>query len=102
MNDKNNYDIKKYISGQYSRAASTYGLKDQNFSNFFGKGLVELVGIPENAKVLDIAAGRGASLFPTINEVGPQGSVIGIDIADEMVKETVKDIAERGFANAKI
>lgn len=100
MNDKNNFDQKKYFSGIFSRAASTYSLID--LFTFFGKGLVELVGIPENVKVLDIAAGRGASLFPTINEVGPQGSVIGIDIADEMVKETNNDIAKRGFSNAKM
>ncbi len=100
MNDKNNFDQKKYFSGIFSRAASTYGLTD--FSIFFGKGLVELVGIPENAKVLDIAAGRGALLFPSINKVGPQGSIIGIDIADEMVKLTNTDIVKEGFSNAKM
>ena len=94
MNDENTYDQKKYISGVYSRAASDFGVDEpiSAIADFFGKRLVELIGIPENSNVLDIAAGRGASLFPTINKVGQQGSVIGIDLADNMVKETMNDI----------
>ena len=104
MNDENTYDQKKYISGVYSRAASDFGVDEpiSAIADFFGKRLVELIGIPENSNVLDIAAGRGASLFPTINKVGQQGSVIGIDLADNMVKETMNDIVKRGYSNAKM
>ncbi len=103
MNNRNNQDEKEYISGLFTRAASIYdkvGFK--SFSYFFGNRLVELIKITEKAKILDIAAGRGASLFPAIKKVGPIGSVIGIDIAKGMVKETNKDISLKGFSNAKM
>ncbi|MFX1256657.1 MAG: methyltransferase domain-containing protein [Promethearchaeota archaeon] len=103
MNIKNNYEQKEYISGLYTRAASIYdrvGFK--SFSYFFGKCLVELISIPKKAKVLDIAAGRGASLFPALKKVGPEGEVIGIDISKGMVKETNNDIIKRGFSNGKM
>ncbi len=103
MDNRNIQDEKDYISGLFTRAAPIYdkvGFK--SFSYFFGKRLVELIEITEKAKVLDIAAGRGASLFPAIKKVGPNGSVIGIDIAKGMVKETNSDISMKGFSNAKM
>jgi len=103
MNEKNDFDEKIYLSGLYTRIAPLYdqvGFKA--FSYYFGKRLVELIEIPENAKVLDIATGRGASLFPSTKRVGPRGSVNGIDIADGMVKETTKDIAKSGYSYVKI
>jgi ubiquinone/menaquinone biosynthesis C-methylase UbiE len=103
MDNRKIQDEKEFISGLFTRAAPTYdkvGFK--SFSYFFGKRLVELIEVTEKANVLDIAAGRGASLFPAIKKVGPKGSVIGIDIAEGMVKETNNDISLTGFSNAKM
>lgn len=82
--------------------ASTYDRVGFRFFSHFGKRLVELIGIPEKAKVLDIATGRGASLFPTSKKIGTEGYVVGIDLAEGMVRETGNEIIERNISNAKV
>ncbi|MHA2185283.1 MAG: class I SAM-dependent methyltransferase [Promethearchaeota archaeon] len=99
MTDNN---IKKQIAGVFTRAAPTYDQVGFKIFNDFGKRLVELTEIPKKAKVLDVASGRGALLFPTLKQVGPQGSVIGIDLAEGMVQKTTEEIIKRGFVNAKM
>ncbi|HKZ54384.1 MAG TPA: class I SAM-dependent methyltransferase, partial [Anaerolineales bacterium] len=51
------------------------------------------------ASVLDIASGRGASLFPAAERVGPTGRAIGIDLAESMVEEAIREICSRGLGN---
>ncbi len=95
---------KREIAGFYSRVASRYDAVGPAVFARLGELVVALAGIPagirEGAQVLDVAAGRGANLFPAARAVGPTGRVIGIDIAPAMVEETTRALAERGLANA--
>jgi SAM-dependent methyltransferase len=50
----------------------------------------------------DIATGRGAVLFHAAEQVGPGGQVIGIDLAEQMVLATARDIEQRGVKNAGV
>jgi len=68
----------------------------------FGQRLVDVSEISLGANVLDVAAGRGAVLFPAAAKVGSSGHVIGIDFTAAMVRETAKEIASRKIANAEI
>jgi ubiquinone/menaquinone biosynthesis C-methylase UbiE len=65
-----------------------------------GRRLVELAGVLSGQRVVDLAAGRGAVLFPAAEHVGPTGGVDGIDIAPGMVEHTQAEIARRGLAHA--
>jgi len=61
------------------------------FSRPFGNKLVELIEIKRGASILDIGMGNGtATFFPAVKKVGNHGRVIGIDISDEMVRETYR------------
>jgi len=82
-------------------ASPGYGLEGRFFSGM-GKRLVEIADIQPGQRVLDVAAGRGALLFPAANKAGSKGEVIGIDLADSMVRETSAEIADRGLKNTKI
>ncbi|MFX0208036.1 MAG: class I SAM-dependent methyltransferase, partial [Candidatus Hodarchaeota archaeon] len=93
---------KDHISQIFTRVASTYDQVGFRFFSYFGNRLVELTEIPQSAKVLDVATGRGASLFPAIKRVGSEGSVVGIDIAEGMVKETEMEIMNRNISNVKL
>ncbi len=93
-------DAKEHISGVFTRASTTYDRVGTKFYSHFGTRLVELIKIPEKAKVLDVASGRGASLFPAVTKVGREGAVIGIDLAEGMVKETTLELKRAGIANA--
>src|SRR5689334_2194629 len=66
----------------------------------FGRRLVEVLGVEPGQRVLDVATGRGAVLFPAAARVGSSGSAVGIDLADGMVR-VANDEAERRRSTAR-
>jgi ubiquinone/menaquinone biosynthesis C-methylase UbiE len=90
---------KDSLRGVFTRSAASY--ERIRYFPIFGAWLVELAQIPAGAKVLDVACGRGAVLFPAAERVGPSGYVIGIDLADGMARETQMEIERRGLIQAK-
>jgi O-methyltransferase/aklanonic acid methyltransferase len=86
----------------FNQAASMYDRIGPGKFSYFGQRLVDAAEIPTGANVLDVAAGRGALLFPAAAQVGPTGHVTGIDFAPNMVRETAKEIENRNSRNAEI
>ncbi len=74
---------KTNIAGLYNRVASLFGQVGPDFFSYAGRHLVERMDIAEGAKVLDVAVGRGANLFPAAEKVGLRGQAIGIDLAEK-------------------
>ena len=95
-------DHKKWVSEIFDRTASEYGKKSSSFFGYFGKRLVEHVNVLPGQHVLDIATGRGAVLFPLADAVGPLGKVVGIDISQQMIAETSREVLERGVNWAEL
>jgi len=93
---------KQGVAGVFGRAAATYDRVGPRFFSHFGRRLVELAEIPNGASVLDIATGRGAVLFPTVEAVGAQGRVTGIDLAKEMIEENREEIKRLHLQNAEV
>jgi ubiquinone/menaquinone biosynthesis C-methylase UbiE len=105
MEDQKNPKIsaqKQETVGVFSRGAATYGQVGPPFFSHFGRRLVELAQIPDGARILDIATGRGAVLFPAAEAVGSQGHVTGIDLSQEMVEETSREVERRALENVKV
>jgi ubiquinone/menaquinone biosynthesis C-methylase UbiE len=88
---------KAEVAALYSLVAPTYGTVGPAVFAHFGRRLVELVGISTGARVLDVAAGRGAILFAAAEKAGASGHVTGIDLAGKMVQETAADIERQGL-----
>jgi len=86
----------------FSEAAPIYDRIGPPIFSHFGQRLVDVSEISLGANVLDVAAGRGAVLFPAAAKVGTSGRVMGIDFTAAMVRETAKDIESRKIANAEI
>jgi O-methyltransferase/aklanonic acid methyltransferase len=63
----------------------------------FGQRLVEVVGIGPGQRVLDVATGRGAVLFPAVERVGSAGDVVGVDLAEGMVRAANEEAERRGL-----
>ena len=70
--------------------------------SYFGRRLVEFVGVTPGIKVLDVTSGRGATLFPVVEKVGHSGRVIGIDLSVGMIQETRIEIRHAGIRNVEL
>lgn len=101
MADKSNTKREESLR-VFNQSASIYDRIGPGMFSYFGQRLVDAAEISNGANVLDVAAGRGALLFPAAARVGPTGHVTGIDFAPNMVHETAKDIESRKLLNAEI
>jgi ubiquinone/menaquinone biosynthesis C-methylase UbiE len=86
----------------FSQAARIYDRIGPGIFSYFGQRLVDVAEIAAGVNVLDVAAGRGALLFPAAAKVGTTGHVTGIDFSPNMVRETSKDIESRKLRNAEM
>ena len=67
----------------------------------FGALLVERAALSPGDRVLDVAAGTGASLMPAARRVGAGGRVVGLDIASGMVARLRELIEDQNVENAE-
>ena len=86
---------KARVCTQFNNVAADYDAGPGCFAHF-GRRLVNVADIQPGQRVLDVASGRGAILFPIAERVGSTGEVIGIDLADEMARATNAEAARRG------
>lgn len=97
--ESNSINKKDILQGVFTRSAPSY--ERIRYFPIFGEWLVETAQIPDGAKVLDVACGRGAVLFPAAERVGPSGYITGIDLAEGMARETQMEIQRRGLKQAE-
>lgn len=100
MNKSEEY--KSRLSGIFSRASPTYDRIGPAFFSYFGKKLVEFAELRKGSRVLDVACGRGAVLFPSSEAVSNSGEVVGIDISKGMISQTNHEIERRKIENAQV
>jgi len=88
---------KSHARNQFNTIAADYDLGPGCFAHF-GRRLVAEAAIEPGHRVLDIASGRGAVLFPCSEQLARNGEVIGIDLADEMVRVANEEAARLGIS----
>ena len=93
---------RRRVAALYSQVAQAYAAAGPPFFAYAGRRLVELAGVAPGDRVIDLATGRGAALFPAAERVGPSGHIVGIDLAPGMVVETAASISERNIENAVV
>lgn len=87
------------VAAVFGRSAAVYDTVIPFFARI-GARLVELAEVGEGESVLDVGAGRGATLLPAAEQVGPNGRVLGIDLSEEMVAALELEAERRGLTNA--
>lgn len=70
----------------YNAAADHFDAPALAFWDRHGRKAVELVSPPMGARVLDVGCGTGASALPAAERVGPEGLVVGLDVAENMLQ----------------
>jgi ubiquinone/menaquinone biosynthesis C-methylase UbiE len=79
-------DAKKRAAATYNAAADFYDHPTNTFWEHYGRRTVEHLRLPAGARVLDVCCGSGASAIPAAEAVGPGGSVIGVDLAENLLE----------------
>jgi ubiquinone/menaquinone biosynthesis C-methylase UbiE len=70
----------------YNAAADTFDAAPLGFWDRCGRGTVERLTLRRGARVLDVCCGSGASALPAARAVGPTGTVIAVDLAEDLLK----------------
>jgi ubiquinone/menaquinone biosynthesis C-methylase UbiE len=83
----------------YNAAADFYDASPLNFWDYFGRRTIELASLPIGSRVLDVCCGTGASALPAAEAVGPRGSVIGIDLAKQLLESARTKAIQRHLGN---
>lgn len=82
----------------FDRIAPVYDVAGPGCFAHYGRRLVKIAELAPGQRVLDVATGRGAVLFPAAERVGASGEVVGIDLAEGMVRLTREEATRRGMA----
>jgi ubiquinone/menaquinone biosynthesis C-methylase UbiE len=90
------------------KAAATYNAASDHFDDTplgfwdrYGRRTVERLGLAAGARVLDVGCGSGASAIPAAEIVGPQGPVVGADLAERLLELARIKAARAGLVNTE-
>jgi ubiquinone/menaquinone biosynthesis C-methylase UbiE len=92
-------DAQNRAAFAYNAAADFYEAAPLSFWNYFGSKTIELLSPPLGSSVLDVCCGAGASAFPAAELVGPEGRVIGVDVAQALLELARAKAAQRRLGN---
>jgi SAM-dependent methyltransferase len=92
-------DAKAMAASTYDAAADSYDDPANSFWDRFGRSTVERLDLPAGARVFDACCGAGASAIPAAERVGPQGSVLGVDLAQNLLALARAKASARGLEN---
>jgi ubiquinone/menaquinone biosynthesis C-methylase UbiE len=87
-------------------AASVYSAAADHFDALpfwdrYGRRTVERAALRPGERVLDACCGTGASALPAAHAVGPDGYVLGIDLAEPALARARAKAREQGLGNAE-
>lgn len=85
----------------YNAAADSYDDPANSYWERFGGETVDRLGLQTGARVLDVCCGSGASAIAAAQRVGPEGSVLGIDLADQLLERVRSKASAGGLRQAE-
>ena len=94
-------DAKKKAATTYNAASDHYDDPANTFWERYGTRTVERLRLSPGARVLDVCCGSGASALPAAKAVGPGGSVVGVDLAENLLELARAKAQQRGLENVE-
>jgi len=94
-------DAQRRAAFAYNAAADFYDASPLGFWDYFGRKTIERLSLRNGSRVLDACCGAGASALSAFEFVGPQGKVIGVDVAQALLELARAKAAQRGLGNTQ-
>lgn len=94
----NSVEYKQQIAASFDKMADY----DNDYTYHRAKRLVELAQLETGQTVLDVATGTGIAAMAAAHLVGPEGKVVGVDIAPSMLERARQKIAAAGLHNIEL
>ena len=94
-------DAKKKAAATYNAAADFYDHPANTFWERYGRNTIKHLQLSPGARVLDVCCGSGASALAAAEIVGPEGSVIGVDLAQNLLQLARTKATQRGLTNVE-
>ncbi|HEV2828687.1 MAG TPA: methyltransferase domain-containing protein [Pyrinomonadaceae bacterium] len=85
----------------YNAASDHYDDSANSFWERFGRRTVERLRLSPGARILDVCCGSGASAIPAAQIVGPNGFVLGVDLAENLLRLARRKAQQRGLNNVE-
>src|SRR5215212_1351847 len=92
-------DAQKKAAATYNAASDFYDHPANTFWGRYGRQTVERLQLAPGERVLDVCCGSGASAIPAAEIVGPSGSVVGVDLAENLLALARSKAKARGLNN---
>lgn len=94
-------DAQRRAAFAYNAAADFYDASPLGFWNYFGRKTIERLSLQNGSRVIDVCCGAGASALPAAEFVGPEGEVIGVDVAQSLLELARAKAAQRNLGNTQ-
>ena len=88
--------------GTYDAASLDYERGSRDFWEQISSRTVALASPVPGESVLDVACGTGPSVVAAARAVGPDGHVLGVDYADQMLAIAQEKVTVAGLANVEL
>ena len=95
------HDAKATAARTYNAAADYYDDPANTFWERFGRKTVDRLGLPQGSRVLDVCCGSGASALRAAETVGPDGYVLGVDLAQNLLSLAQAKARDRELRNTE-
>jgi ubiquinone/menaquinone biosynthesis C-methylase UbiE len=85
----------------YNTAADHFDDAPLGFWERTGRRTIERLRLSRGAQVLDVGCGTGASALPAAETVGPDGRVVGVDLAERLLEIASAKAGRQRLANVE-
>jgi ubiquinone/menaquinone biosynthesis C-methylase UbiE len=99
----------KIVEPAKLKAATTYNAAADHFDDGplafwdrYGRRTIEGLALSPGSTVLDVGCGSGASAIPAAQRVGPNGHVIGVDLAERLLAMARAKAVEQRLENIEL
>jgi ubiquinone/menaquinone biosynthesis C-methylase UbiE len=94
-------EVKAKAAMTYNAASDHFDHPANSFWARFGSRTVERLDLAQGARVLDVCCGSGASAIPAAKAVGASGSVLGVDLADDLLSLARAKAQQCGYTHTE-